>query len=147
MSSVSSAFSFGDNPGTTPISPQITVQSASQGGVTNFCIQAEQEDWLPESERMGRTAPLRDQHSKSFEAPLAPVEAYPMHERFCFPAENIYFLAQGMLYNVHRYFFERDSSSFVGQGLSKQEPMVLANVSKRNFDLFLSILYPTYVVP
>ncbi|KZP29670.1 hypothetical protein FIBSPDRAFT_680093, partial [Athelia psychrophila] len=35
------------------------------------------------------------------------------------------------------------SSSFIGQGPSKQEPMVLANVSKRDFNLFLSILYPT----
>ncbi|KZP18394.1 hypothetical protein FIBSPDRAFT_684493, partial [Athelia psychrophila] len=50
---------------------------------------------------------------------------------------------EGVLYSVHRYFFERDSSSFVGQGLSKQEPMVLANVSTHDFDLFLSILYPT----
>ncbi|KZP04294.1 hypothetical protein FIBSPDRAFT_806931, partial [Athelia psychrophila] len=66
-----------------------------------------------------------------------------MHERFCFPAGNIYFLAYYSIYSVHRYFFERDSSSFVGQGLSKQEPMVLANVSTHDFDLFLSILYPT----
>ncbi|KZP12985.1 hypothetical protein FIBSPDRAFT_704487, partial [Athelia psychrophila] len=50
---------------------------------------------------------------------------------------------EGVLYSVHRYFFERDSSSFVGQGLSKQEPMVLANVSRHDLDLFLSILYPT----
>ncbi|KZP04293.1 hypothetical protein FIBSPDRAFT_709526, partial [Athelia psychrophila] len=50
---------------------------------------------------------------------------------------------EGVLYSVHRYFFERDSSSFVGQGLSKQEPMVLANVSTHDLDLFLSILYPT----
>ncbi|KZP29665.1 hypothetical protein FIBSPDRAFT_727201, partial [Athelia psychrophila] len=92
---------------------------------------------------MGRKASLGDVHSKSFEAPQAPVDAYPMHERFCFPAENIYFLVEDVLYSVHRYFFERDSSSFAGQGLSKQEPMVLANVSTYDFDLFLSILYPT----
>ncbi|KZP12993.1 hypothetical protein FIBSPDRAFT_798339, partial [Athelia psychrophila] len=65
-----------------------------------------------------------------------------MHQRFWFPAENIYFLVEGVLYSVHRYFFERDSSSFVGQGLSKHEPMVLANVSTHDLDLFLSILYP-----
>ncbi|KZP04292.1 hypothetical protein FIBSPDRAFT_767623, partial [Athelia psychrophila] len=144
MSSVSSAFSFDDtsNPGITPI-PNTSVQGASQGGVTNFWTQSKQEDWTPESERTGRTASLDDEHSKSSEAPQAPIEAYPMHERFCFPAENIYFLVEGILYSVHRYFFERDSSSFVGQGLSKREPMVLANVSTHDFDLFLSILYPT----
>ncbi|KZP29634.1 hypothetical protein FIBSPDRAFT_176901 [Athelia psychrophila] len=143
MSSASSAFSFDDNPGITPISPNVTVQNASQSVVSNFWTQAEQEDSLPESGRMGRATSPRDEHSKSFEAPQAPIEAYPMHERFCFPAENIYFLVEGVLYSVHRYFFERDSSSFAGQGLSKQEPMVLANVSTHDFDLFLSILYPT----
>lgn len=54
---------------------------------------------------------------------------------------------EGVLYSAHRYFFERDSSSFAGQGLSKQEPMVLANISVHDFDLLLSILYPTYVLP
>ncbi|KZP12983.1 hypothetical protein FIBSPDRAFT_1049698 [Athelia psychrophila] len=92
MSSVSSAFSFDDNPGITPISPNTSVQGASQGGVTNFWTQSKQEDWTPESERTGRTASLDDEDSKSSEAPQAPVEAYPMHERFCFPAGNIYFL-------------------------------------------------------
>ncbi|KZP25198.1 hypothetical protein FIBSPDRAFT_673074, partial [Athelia psychrophila] len=35
------------------------------------------------------------------------------------------------------------SSSFVGQGLSRREPMVLAGISTRDLDLFLSILYPS----
>ncbi|KAF7968659.1 hypothetical protein HWV62_29739 [Athelia sp. TMB] len=50
---------------------------------------------------------------------------------------------EGIIYSVHRYFFERDSSVFASQGLSKQEPMALKDVSTRDFDLFLSILYPS----
>lgn len=92
--SLESAFSFDDNPGITPISPNISVQSASQGGITTFWTQAGQESWLSESKRMERTASLRDEHLESFEAPQAAVEAHPMHERFCFPAENIYFLVR-----------------------------------------------------
>ncbi|KZP29666.1 hypothetical protein FIBSPDRAFT_815741 [Athelia psychrophila] len=145
ISSVTSAFSFNDDPGTTSSSPTISVQGAPQG-VDTFFIQGEQEDGLHERDRIKTTAsPRDDEQLKSVGASqvLTGSDAYPMHERFCFPAENIYFLVQGVLYSVHRYFFERDSSSFVGQGLSKQEPMVLANVSTHDFDLFLSILYPT----
>ncbi|KAF7969623.1 hypothetical protein HWV62_26799 [Athelia sp. TMB] len=69
-------------------------------------------------------------------------ETFSMHEHFCSPAENIYFLIDGVLYVMDRYFFDRDSSSFFGQGLTQQEPMVLADITTRNFDLFLSILYP-----
>ncbi|KZP07670.1 hypothetical protein FIBSPDRAFT_875247 [Athelia psychrophila] len=93
---------------------------------------------------MRGTVPLRDdEQSKSVEASHAPTDTYPMHERFCFPAENIYLLVNGVIYSVHRYFFERDSSSFAGQGLSRREPMVLAGINTRDHDLFLSILYPS----
>lgn len=94
MSSMSSAFSFDVNPGITSTNPLISVQSASQGGMNTVCPQAEQEDWLPESERIEKMAFLRDEHSKSSKALQAPVDAYPMHGRFCFPAENIYFLVR-----------------------------------------------------
>ncbi|KZP25201.1 hypothetical protein FIBSPDRAFT_734545 [Athelia psychrophila] len=93
---------------------------------------------------MRGTVPSRDdEQSKSVEASHAPTNTYPMHERFCFSAENIYLLVNGVIYGVHRYFFERDSSSFAGQGLSRREPMVLAGISTRDLDLFLSILYPS----
>ncbi|KZP12987.1 hypothetical protein FIBSPDRAFT_1049701 [Athelia psychrophila] len=141
MSSVSSTFSFNDITGATSNSPNITAQSAPQGIID--WMQGDQTNLLNEPNTTKGAASLDDEHSKSFEAPQAPVYAYTMHQRFCFPAENIYFLVEGVLYSVHRYFFERDSSAFVGQGLSKQEPMVLANVSMHDLDLFLSILYPT----
>lgn len=59
-----------------------------------------------------------------------------------------------MLYNVHRYFFQRDSSNFAsmfstiphggcGKGLTDDEPIVLPRVAAKDFDLFLSILYPS----
>jgi hypothetical protein len=64
------------------------------------------------------------------------------------------FLVDGMLYNVHRYFFQRDSSNFAsmfctipyggcGKGLTDDEPLVLPRVAANDFDLFLSILYPS----
>ncbi|KZP03804.1 hypothetical protein FIBSPDRAFT_1055082 [Athelia psychrophila] len=144
ISSLTSAFSSNDDLGTMSSSPNISVQGASQDGDINFWTQGAQEGSLYEGERIKRASPRDEEQLKSVEASqaLTDSDAYPMHKRFCFPTENIYFLVEGVLYSVHRYFFERDSSSFVGQGLSKQEPMVLANVSTYDFDLFLSILYP-----
>ncbi|KZP02164.1 hypothetical protein FIBSPDRAFT_709076, partial [Athelia psychrophila] len=51
-------------------------------------------------------------------------------------------------YNVHRYFFERDSTHFRSilesvQGTDEQNPVVLPDVSCSDFDEFLAILYPT----
>ncbi|KZP25200.1 hypothetical protein FIBSPDRAFT_1041667 [Athelia psychrophila] len=91
------------------------VQGASQGDSVVDWAQGELKDWLHERERMRGTVPLRDdEQSKSVEASRAPTDTYPMHERFCFPAENIYLLVNGVIYSVHRYFFERDSSSQYG---------------------------------
>ena len=114
-----------------------------------------------ECKEMRPATPFTDDGNLDMDLALpAPADVYPMHEHFYFPADNIYFLVStcciyphsalngriwqvgGVLYSVHRYFFERDSSSFTGQGLSKNEPMVLADISTQAFDLFLSILYP-----
>ncbi|KAF7974825.1 hypothetical protein HWV62_11183 [Athelia sp. TMB] len=122
-------------------SPGVAIQGSHP--VFNL-IYEEQKDWLHESEGIRSASLLKyEEQSNSDLAPLAAADVYPMHERFYFPAENIYFLVERVLYSVHRYFFERDSSSFTGQGLSKEKPMVLADISTRDFDLFLSILYPS----
>jgi len=82
---------------------------------------------------------------------LAP--SHHRHERYYFSDGNVIFLVEGVLYNIHRYFFQRDSSNFAsmfsipfggrGQGLTDDEPISLVNIKAQDFDLFLSILYPT----
>ena len=52
------------------------------------------------------------------------------------------------LYNVHRYFFDRDSSYFRSilesvREVGDQTPLVLPEVTCGDFDEFLAILYPT----
>ncbi|KZP08622.1 hypothetical protein FIBSPDRAFT_761084, partial [Athelia psychrophila] len=50
---------------------------------------------------------------------------------------------EDVLYSVHRYFFERDSSVFAGKGLTEAAPMALEGVSTAHFDQFLSVIYPS----
>ncbi|KAI0302297.1 hypothetical protein B0F90DRAFT_1604304, partial [Multifurca ochricompacta] len=72
------------------------------------------------------------------------------HERFFFDDGNITFLAEGILYRVHRYFFCRDSNEFRSRlskipthdGASSPPVVSLENVKSKDFDAFLSILYP-----
>ncbi|KZP05980.1 hypothetical protein FIBSPDRAFT_940208 [Athelia psychrophila] len=70
------------------------------------------------------------------------------HSQYYFKDGNIVFLIEEVLYNVHRYFFERDSAHFRSilgsvQGADEQNPIVLPDVSCNDFDEFLAILYPT----
>ncbi|KZP10909.1 hypothetical protein FIBSPDRAFT_757464, partial [Athelia psychrophila] len=70
------------------------------------------------------------------------------HSQYNFKDGNVVFLVDEVLYNVHRYFFERDSAHFGSVLESAQEseetsPIVLADVSCSDFDEFLAILYPT----
>ncbi|KZP28656.1 hypothetical protein FIBSPDRAFT_246260 [Athelia psychrophila] len=70
------------------------------------------------------------------------------HSQYYFKDGNIVFLIEKVLYNVHRYFFERDSPHFRSilgsiQGADEQNPLVLPDVSCSDFDEFLAILYPT----
>ncbi|KIM86027.1 hypothetical protein PILCRDRAFT_816574 [Piloderma croceum F 1598] len=81
-----------------------------------------------------------------------PVKSHPRHNRYYFSDGNVIFLVEGTLYNIHRYFFHRDSSTFAfmfslpfggrGEGLTDDEPIVFNKIKARDFDLFLSILYP-----
>lgn len=55
---------------------------------------------------------------------------------------------EGKLYNIHRYFFERDSSYFRSvlkgpAGADINNPLVLPGLNCCDFDEFLAILYPT----
>ncbi|KAH9965449.1 hypothetical protein BC827DRAFT_857254 [Russula dissimulans] len=75
---------------------------------------------------------------------------FSWHKRFFFEDGNITFLVDSILYRVHRYFFCRDSNEFMTR-LSRlplpQEgvfpPVIsLENVKSKDFDAFLSVLYP-----
>lgn len=60
---------------------------------------------------------------------------------------------ENTLYNVHRYFFKRDSDHFhaefqgslaaSGMGVTDENPFVLLNIKSKDFDEFLAVLYPT----
>ncbi|KZP05989.1 hypothetical protein FIBSPDRAFT_1053788 [Athelia psychrophila] len=70
------------------------------------------------------------------------------HPQYYFKDGNLVFLIEEVLYNVHRYFFERDSAHFRSilesvQGVDEKNPIVLSDVSCSDFDEFLAILYPT----
>ncbi|KZP05987.1 hypothetical protein FIBSPDRAFT_966826 [Athelia psychrophila] len=70
------------------------------------------------------------------------------HPQYYFKDGNMVFLVDEVLYNVHRYFFERDSAHFRSildsvQGVGEKNPIVLPDVSCSDFDEFLAILYPT----
>jgi BTB/POZ domain len=58
----------------------------------------------------------------------------------------------GTLYRVHRYFFCRDSNEFITrlscfpvQEQSSPPVISLKNVKTKDFDAFLSVLYPMCV--
>ncbi|KZP19786.1 hypothetical protein FIBSPDRAFT_862262 [Athelia psychrophila] len=70
------------------------------------------------------------------------------HSQYYFKDGNVVFLIEETLYNVHRYFFERDSAHFRSvlesvEGVDEKNPIVLPDVSCSDFDEFLAILYPT----
>ncbi|TFY75991.1 hypothetical protein EWM64_g8020 [Hericium alpestre] len=81
---------------------------------------------------------------------------YKRHERFYFDDGNIVFAVQNVLYNVHRYFFCRDSSFFsnlvnnrstsAGEARDPSaallKPFLLKDVQSAEFDALLCILYP-----
>ncbi|KZP11399.1 hypothetical protein FIBSPDRAFT_800245, partial [Athelia psychrophila] len=69
------------------------------------------------------------------------------HSQYYFKDGNVVFLIEEVLYNVHRYFFERDSAHFRSvlenaQGADETNPIVLSDVNCNDFDEFLAILYP-----
>ncbi|PPQ99775.1 hypothetical protein CVT24_009677 [Panaeolus cyanescens] len=81
-------------------------------------------------------------------------ESITRHPRFYFPDGNVIFQIENTLFRVHRYFFQRDSPVFEGmfslppplgeipEGESEDRPIHLTGVSAKDFEKFLSILYP-----
>ncbi|KAF7981376.1 hypothetical protein HWV62_33855 [Athelia sp. TMB] len=77
-------------------------------------------------------------------------ESWTRHPRYFFEDGNIVFLVGETIYNIHRYFFARDSAHFRSifgacgvQGVNELNPYILSDVSCTDFDEFLAILYPT----
>ncbi|KZP15344.1 hypothetical protein FIBSPDRAFT_867251 [Athelia psychrophila] len=67
------------------------------------------------------------------------------HPQYYFEDGNVVFRIEDTLYNVHRYFFARDSTHFraILQDADASYPCVMSDVSCADFDEFLAILYPT----
>jgi len=73
------------------------------------------------------------------------------HERYYFDDGNVIFLAEDTLFNVHRYFLQRDSPVFQamfsqpstsGEGKSDDNPIVLEGTKSADLSCFLSCMYP-----
>ncbi|KZV85853.1 hypothetical protein EXIGLDRAFT_725480 [Exidia glandulosa HHB12029] len=89
-------------------------------------------------------------------APEAAPFGYMRHREYYFDDGNVTFLTDGILFNVHRYWFKRDSPAFramfsmppphgeVAEGCSDDNPIRLA-VSAVDFERFLWILYPPVI--
>lgn len=93
ISTATSAFSFSENHVTIPNSPSGSVRGASQGAVSDW-INQEQQNQLHEQEGAVGPASLKyNDQSRLLEASQA-LPAYPLHKHFYFPAENIYFLVR-----------------------------------------------------
>ncbi|KAG7091299.1 hypothetical protein E1B28_010345 [Marasmius oreades] len=85
-------------------------------------------------------------------SPIAPPHIH--NTRFFFPDGTVIFLVGSMLYKVHRYFFQRDSSIFDAmfslpppegkrpEGEDENNPIVLVGVEPQDFDRLLAIFYP-----
>ncbi|KZP11872.1 hypothetical protein FIBSPDRAFT_870900, partial [Athelia psychrophila] len=67
------------------------------------------------------------------------------HPQYYFEDGNVVFRIEDTLYNVHRYFFARDSTHFraILQDTDASHPCVMSDVSCADFDEFIAILYPT----
>ncbi|KZP20423.1 hypothetical protein FIBSPDRAFT_861648, partial [Athelia psychrophila] len=67
------------------------------------------------------------------------------HPQYYFEDGNVVFRIEDTLYNVHRYFFARDSTHFraILEDTDASHPCVMSDVSCADFDEFLAILYPT----
>ncbi|KAF8504688.1 hypothetical protein F5888DRAFT_1903604 [Russula emetica] len=77
-------------------------------------------------------------------------DSFIRHHKYFFQDGNVTYLVDDTLYCVHRYFFSRDSvyfsTLFDQLGFRDHEALPitisLGNTERKNFDAFLSILYP-----
>ncbi|KAF8910872.1 hypothetical protein CPB85DRAFT_1221146 [Mucidula mucida] len=86
--------------------------------------------------------------------PANEIDPSHRHPRFYFPDGNVIFFVEGWLYNVHRYYFQRDSTIFEAmfslpcpdghtpEGQTDEDPIILEGIEAKDFDRLLSILYP-----
>ncbi|KZP27875.1 hypothetical protein FIBSPDRAFT_817855 [Athelia psychrophila] len=100
------------------------------------------------SSRAASTLNANELELPAVQGSIDPEAKATRHSQYYFKDGNIVFLIEEVLYNVHRYFFERDSTHFRSilesiQGADEQNPIVLPDVSCSHFDEFLAILYPT----
>ncbi|KAH9067671.1 hypothetical protein EDB87DRAFT_19689 [Lactarius vividus] len=80
-----------------------------------------------------------------------PDDSFIRHDVYFFKDGNVTFLVDGTLYCVHRYFFSRDSvyfsTRFTRLGVRDHEALPtiisLGDVERNDFEVLLSILYPT----
>ncbi|KAI0319570.1 hypothetical protein OF83DRAFT_1170120 [Amylostereum chailletii] len=64
------------------------------------------------------------------------------HDRFFFDDGNAIFLVESTAYRLHKYFFVRDSATFVSCFNEKEHVVKLDGVRKDEMDAFLKVLYP-----
>jgi len=78
-------------------------------------------------------------------------ERFKRHHHFFFADDNVVFQVEDTRFKIHRYFFQRDSEIFAavfalpggpGYGASDYNPIRLVGIRAKDFDIFLSILYP-----
>jgi len=93
---------------------------------------------------------LPDESTNTKTSQSTQLGTFTQHKRFFFEDGNITFLVDGILYRVHRYFLCRDSKIFMTrlsrlaaqEGSSRLPVISLENVKSKDFDAFLSVLYP-----
>ncbi|EPT02410.1 hypothetical protein FOMPIDRAFT_1094708, partial [Fomitopsis schrenkii] len=74
------------------------------------------------------------------------------HEQYYFDDGNVVFRVEDTLFNVHRFFFKRDSlvfqtmfaqpSATPGEGESDDKPILLESIKSADFACFLACVYP-----
>jgi len=82
------------------------------------------------------------------------LENVKRHPQFYFEDGNVIFLVEDTLFNVHRYFFFRDSAPFRAmfslqpppgtpvEGQSDEHPIQLLGTNVQDFERLLSVMYP-----
>lgn len=80
-----------------------------------------------------------------FEDGTAQVEVSTFRRLHVWSSSNqLLWQIEGVLYNIHRHFLEKDSSFFELNG-KESHPIALTGIAAADFDAFLSIFYPKYV--
>ncbi|KAI0688336.1 hypothetical protein C8T65DRAFT_527722, partial [Cerioporus squamosus] len=65
------------------------------------------------------------------------------HRRFFFDDGNLYIIIERVLYNIHRSVLPPQDPSTHWLGRSEQYPLRLPDISPDDFDMLLSLVYPS----